>query len=118
MRATGEQWERRAERWLSRRGLQLVERNYTIRGGEIDLVMRDSITLVFVEVKYRQRDDFGSGAEVITTTKQQRVIRAAKHYLSRHPHLIERPCRFDVISIQGGIIPRYDWIQDAFPSDE
>jgi len=114
MRAAGQQWEARAERWLQQRGLKTIERNYCTRLGEIDLIMRDDETVVFVEVKFRKSDNFGSGAEAVTAQKRGRLIRAAQHFLGKHSTLGERPCRFDVISIQDGMIPRYEWIQNAF----
>ena len=118
MRSAGQLWETRAERWLARRGLQTIERNYHTRLGEIDLIMRDADALVFVEVKFRKSNDYGSGAEAVTAQKRQRLIRTAQYFLSQHPSANERPCRFDVISIQDGMIPRYEWIQNAFDANE
>ncbi len=118
MKGQGSAWEQRAERWLQRRGLTGVERNFRVRSGEIDLIMRDGDTLVFVEVRYRTRPHYGSGADSVTVTKQRRLISAAGHYLSRNPAFAERPCRFDVVSIQGGIMPRYQWIKDAFSAND
>ena len=120
MRGIGLDWERRAERYLRRRGLTPVTRNFHCRGGEIDLVMRDGDAVVFVEVKYRRggRSGFGDGADAVTAGKRERIRRAAGLFLARYPELAERPCRFDVISIQGGIIPRYCWINNAFDADE
>ncbi len=101
--------EQVAADYLIRQGLKLVARNFRCRGGEIDLVMRDGATLVFVEVRARARSDFGGAAESITATKQGRIILAARHYLARHP--IDAPCRFDAVLLQAG---RLQWLQAAF----
>lgn len=112
---TGRRWEAVAESFLRREGLKTLERNYRCRLGEIDLVMRDGASLVFVEVRFRQRAGHGSGAETVTWAKQRRIARAAAMYLGRHPRWAARPCRFDVVSI--GITdgsPQTDWIRNAF----
>ncbi len=75
-------------------------RNYTCRGGEIDLVCEHGEALVFVEVRARSRSDFGTPEETVTTLKQRRILRAAEHFLARHK-LSDRICRFDVIAIAG-----------------
>ncbi|MDX1568933.1 MAG: YraN family protein [Xanthomonadales bacterium] len=116
MTGNGRQWERRAANFLRRRGLQPLTRNYRCRFGEIDLVMTDGDTISFVEVRYRSPSRFGSGAESIGSTKRQRLIRAARHFLGRYPQYAERPCRFDVVSISGTVWPRYEWIRNAFES--
>ena len=99
-------------RYLENRGLSLVARNYRCPMGEIDLIMRDEKDLVFVEVRYRRCDDYGSAAESISAAKQTRIITAATHYLQRLP--AEPPCRFDVVAIGGKASYRIEWIKDAF----
>ncbi|MBF0218362.1 MAG: YraN family protein [Gammaproteobacteria bacterium] len=98
--------------YLCQQGLKLLERNYHGRQGEIDLIMEDAGTLVFVEVKYRSRSEFGDAAAFVTVSKQQRLIATANRYLQRY----RQPprCRFDVIAMNGqtGI----DWIRNAFDS--
>ncbi len=106
----GEAAEARALEWLRRRGLEPVARNYRCRGGEIDLVMRDGETLVFVEVRYRSHRGFGTAAESVDARKQQRLRRAASHYLQRLPS--PPPCRFDIVGIDAD--ERIDWIRNAF----
>ena len=116
-RARGQRVEQLAEAWLRSQGLKSVERNYTVRGGEIDLIMNDGDTLVFVEVRYRRDDQHGSGAESINMVKQQRLMKAALHYLQAQYGDREPPCRFDVISASGETttgIPEFDWIRNAF----
>ena len=113
--ARGAAAERLAGAWLRRRGLRPLDVNYRCRVGEIDLVMRDGNTLVFVEVRYRRRDRFGSAAESVNRVKQHRIIRAASRYLQQHPRWANEVCRFDVVSLSGDEgDPEIEWIRDAF----
>jgi putative endonuclease len=104
--------EEAACRYLQAQGLRLIERNYRCRSGEIDLVMDDGDSLVFVEVRYRRHDRYGSGAETVDARKRARIIRCAQYYLQRHPTAQGRPARFDVISLAAG--QDLQWIRDAF----
>jgi putative endonuclease len=114
-RLEGQRWERSAEIFLCRQGLTVVERNYNCRVGEIDLIMYDQSSLVFVEVKYRGNTGFGSGADSVTQQKQLRISRTAAYFLSRNQRLANVPCRFDVISISGRRgSTQTDWIKNAF----
>uniref|UniRef100_UPI00257D23D3 YraN family protein n=1 Tax=Thalassolituus sp. UBA2009 TaxID=1947658 RepID=UPI00257D23D3 len=97
-RTKGAEIEQAAEHFLKRQGLKAVSRNYTIRGGEIDLIMRHGNVLVFVEVRYRANHIHGSGAESITHHKQQRLLKTAQHYLQKHYGAAPPDCRFDVMS--------------------
>lgn len=108
----GQQTEQAACRYLQERGLRLVTRNFRCRSGEIDLVMTDGDSLVFVEVRYRRHDRYGSAAETVDARKQARIIRCAQYYLQRHPGARSRPARFDVISMDAG--QGLHWIPDAF----
>jgi putative endonuclease len=108
--ATGRAAEDLALRFLRARGLDLVERNYRCRGGEIDLVMRDGRHWVFVEVRYRRRQQFGAPQATVDTAKQRRLTLAASHFLVRHG---DAPARFDVVGISGEP-PRIEWIRNAF----
>ena len=83
---------------LERRGYAILARRYRTRFGEIDVVARDGQTLVFVEVKTRDGDHFGGGADAVTTWKQRRVAGMALDYLTRY-RWHDRPCRFDVVAI-------------------
>ncbi len=112
--ATGAAAEAEAARYLESRGLRVAERNFRVRGGEIDLICRDRDAVVFVEVRQRARSDFGGAAASITAAKQSRVIVAARHWLARHPQEAARPCRFDCVLVEAG---RLEWIKDAFPGD-
>lgn len=105
----GREAEDRACALLRRRGLKLVTRNFRCRSGEIDLIMRDADTLVFVEVRLRRNPHFGAGADTVGTRKQARLIAAAQTYLQRSASTA--PCRFDVVSVSANGL---DWIPDAF----
>ncbi len=107
----GAQAERLACTHLERAGLKLVTRNYRCPQGEIDLVMDDRDTLVFVEVRYRRSNAFGTPAETVGPHKQARLRAAAGHYLVKHA--VDRVCRFDVVAISSHE-PRVEWLRDAF----
>jgi putative endonuclease len=110
----GQRAERAAERYLNRRGLRTIARNYRIRAGEIDLVMLDRDELAFVEVRYRSRADFGDGADTVDQRKQRRLALAAQHFLA-HRRLDNVPCRFDVVSVaKTNYALRFEWIRNAF----
>ncbi len=109
--AAGEQL---AADYLQRRGLTLVERNFRVRGGEIDLICRDGRTTVFVEVRLRSRGDFGGAAASITAAKQARLILAARNWLRDHG---ETPCRFDCVLLDGLDPKNIEWLRDAFSAD-
>jgi putative endonuclease len=116
-RQSGAKWEQAAESFLCSHGLKLLQRNFSSRFGEIDLVMEDGESLVFVEVKYRQSSGHGSGAEAVTFYKQDRISRTAAWYLATNPHRAEQFCRFDVISIDPQNSDQgIDWIKAAFYS--
>lgn len=116
-RERGQQWEKAAESFLIRNGLMLLERNFASRFGEIDLIMEDAGTIVFVEVRYRKSTLRGSGAETVTGQKQGRLSRTAGWYLAKNPAKAEQFCRFDVISIDSQQSePCVNWIQNAFYS--
>ena len=116
-RLTGQQAEQYAENYLTARGLRCLQRNYCTRGGELDLVMQDGDSVVFVEVRFRQDQRHGTALETVTAHKQQRVRLAATRFLQEHPALAEQPCRFDVVGIGPDPTGRrvtIQWIQDAF----
>ena len=117
-RLFGESQEKQAANYLRKRGMKIVQRNYYCRLGEIDLIMLDSTQqLVFVEVRFRRRDHFGSAIESIGPSKQRKIRRTASHFLLTHPQFGNLTCRFDVIGISPSMTsdaPRYDWIKSAF----
>lgn len=100
-----------AAEFLVGRGLELLQRNYRCRFGEIDLVLREGRTLVFVEVRYRGSRSFGSAAESITAAKREKLLRAARHYMAAHRQFPS--CRFDAVLLNGDI-PDIEWVMNAF----
>ncbi|MGI4716853.1 MAG: YraN family protein [Janthinobacterium lividum] len=106
--AQGRQWEQAALLYLRRRGLRQVEENFRCKGGEIDLIMQDGDTLVFVEVRQRADMAHGGAAASITPAKIRRLVRAAQVYLLRFP--VTPPCRFDVVAIDGEQVA---WLKNA-----
>src|SRR5271154_1723459 len=96
--ALGKRGEDLACRELEHRGYAIVARRYRRRGGELDIIARDGETIVFVEVKTREDHAFGDASEAVTPWKQRRMTHLATEFLARH-HLVDRPCRFDVVSI-------------------
>ncbi|MEM7251754.1 MAG: YraN family protein [Pseudomonadota bacterium] len=114
-RLDGKLAERRAQQFLERAGLVVVARNYRTRWGELDLVMHEGDTVVFVEVRARAPNSVLSAAESVDWAKQHRLQTTAEHYLARY-HGVDTPaCRFDVIAMTGSPNrPHITWIRDAF----
>lgn len=111
----GDRAEQRAETHLHQKGLRTVTKNFHCKGGEVDLIMRHGNCLVFVEVRYRKRVNFGAGSDTIDYRKQQKVITAARSYLQKHKLTDQQACRFDVVSLSGDLDrPNIDWIENAF----
>ena len=106
--------EERAEVYLQQQGLRSWIKNYRCKTGEIDLIMREGDTLVFVEVRLRTNKFFSSAAESVNYAKQQKLLRTAQRFLQERQLLDKHPCRFDIIAINhqhnGGI----EWIRNAF----
>lgn len=114
-KSCGNQYEAFARRYLESAGLFFVAANVACRTGEIDLIMRDQQTWVFVEVRYRRTARFGGAAESVTRQKQQRLLRAASFWLAaRHASFDTSSCRFDVFAITGSQI---EWLRDAFNAE-
>ena len=91
--------EKRSEKFLKRKGLETLTRNFYCKTGEIDLVMVDSDgTLVFVEVKTRANEDFSPSESAVTKAKKNRMLRAARYFLAAND-IKDRPYRFDVVTI-------------------
>jgi putative endonuclease len=91
--------EKRCEKFLKRKGLKTLTRNFSCKTGEIDLVMVDKDgTLVFVEVKTRASEDFSPSESAITSAKQTRMLRTARYFLATN-NIENRPFRFDVVTI-------------------
>jgi len=109
-KARGKLGEIRAEQFLAEKGYEILARNAADQGSEIDLVVRDGQTIVFVEVKMRS-GGFSLGREAVTPAKQRRICKGALHYMMKNG-LMNRQARFDVIEIQDG---RATHIENAFP---
>lgn len=112
-RQRGQHYEQMAADYLCRQGLTLIEKNFTCRQGELDLIMKDRSTLVFVEVKYRNNQYHGHAAESVTPFKMQKLIKAANLWMMKQGKPIDSTLfRFDVVAIhqQGHHI---DWIKNA-----
>lgn len=108
----GSRAEKRAENHLIQQGLILIERNFRARTGEIDLIMRDQASVVFVEVRQRTHQRFGGALESVDNHKQRKLLATAAIYLQKWgAHL--PPCRFDVVLIEGEE-EKLSWIRDAF----
>ncbi|QTF10917.1 YraN family protein [Brenneria izadpanahii] len=111
-RTTGADYEQRARRYLEDAGLTFAAANVALRGGELDLIMRDRQTWVFVEVRYRKNADFGDAAASVTRRKQQRLLHAAAVWLAQRGSGFDTAdCRFDVVAITGDQIT---WLPNAF----
>ena len=110
-RKIGAQYEQAVGYYLEQQGYVILEFNYRCRLGEIDIIAKNGIELVFVEVKYRRTLEKGDPAEAVHLLKQRKIRNAAKGYLYRHRLGEDIPCRFDVVAILGEEIRL---IKDAF----
>ncbi|MDR2017020.1 MAG: YraN family protein [Burkholderiales bacterium] len=106
----GREAEALAATFLAQQGLVVVARNVRNRYGEIDLIARDGAILVFVEVRLRGSQTFGGAVASISTQKQQRLWRAAQHYLAELGQ--EPPCRFDAIFLEALDAGKLHWQRD------
>lgn len=117
----GEDAEDYADNYLRQRGLQVLQRNYRCRFGEIDLIAKDGDMLVFVEVRLRNNRRFGSGADSIDAGKRRRLSTTANLYLAEHCSHSPPPCRFDVVSLSTdldrGTGYSVEWLKNAFSSE-
>jgi putative endonuclease len=112
----GQEAEALACDFLIGQGLELLERNYRRRLGELDLVLRDRDTLVIVEVRTRTRSDYGGAAASVDGWKRRRLVRAAQQLLQQRRELARLAARFDVVVVHGTgtETPRVEWIRHAF----
>jgi putative endonuclease len=116
MRTKGNVAEKVATDYLIQQGLTLVTHNFHSRQGEIDMIMMDNNTVVFVEVKYRQQSAYGHANEMVSITKQQKIRHTASFYLQQQQlNVYNTPCRFDVVAIEGNLLnPQIQWLKNAF----
>lgn len=111
----GKQKEIEAERFLTDRGISILDRNYQCRQGEIDLVAFHKNTLVFVEVKYRRTNVSGRPEDAVSQNKQMKICRVCDYYRMTHPFFHSKNVRFDVVAIDEHEIR---WYQNAFSYQE
>lgn len=107
----GEESERLAQSFLEKKGLELVEKNYRCRYGEIDLIMRNKQCLVFIEVRYRKTNLYGNAAQSITPSKIKKITHTAHHFLNEQSSYAHLSKRFDFVGITG---EQLEWIENAF----
>ncbi len=113
-RAVGMAFEEKAILYLKEKGYEILDRNFTCRQGELDIVARDQDILAFVEVKYRKNARAGEPEEGVTGRKRARLLKAARYYLYCKEYPVETPCRFDVVAICGEELRHY---RDAFDAE-
>ncbi len=115
---TGRWAETETEKFLRANGLKFLVRNFRCRRGEIDLIMADSDILVFVEVRFRRSQRFGSGLESVTASKRRRLFAAAGFFLAQGVTHPANRCRFDVVSVtRRNYRPEFQWVRNAFTQD-
>jgi len=110
-RETGTVYEAEAADYLIKNGVSILDQNYRIRSGEIDLIGRDGEYLVFFEVKYRRNNQMGEPLLAVTSRKQEQIRKVAKYYLYSHHYRTDVPVRFDCIGIMKDQI---DWVKNCF----
>lgn len=113
---SGQAGEDLALEHLRAQGLRLLARNWRCRAGELDLVMLDGDTVVFVEVRCRRHLAWGGALASVDARKQQKLVRAAQLYLLKEKRWSAHPCRFDVVALEGSGRQTPDWIRNAFDS--
>lgn len=109
--STGDKAEEFALTHLKKHQLTLVQQNYRCKVGEIDLVMKDGDTLVFVEVRYRKNAQYGSALDSVNLSKQGKITKAAQYFLQKKHYPSDQNARFDVVGITGN---ETQWIKNAF----
>ncbi len=102
-----------ALQFLKKQGLKLVCQNYHCRKGEIDLIMQHKNSLVFIEVRYRRSEAYGTALESVDWRKQQKIIMTAQHYLQQLGQELPE-CRFDVVTLRDNPIEPISWLKNAF----
>ena len=113
-RGTGRLGEEAVCAWLTQRGAEILCRNFTVRGGEIDIIARQGECLLFVEVKTRRPDTLISGAAAVDAKKQRCIIRTAEQYLLKNPCDLQP--RFDVaeVAYSGSLVRHIEYLENAF----
>lgn len=107
--------EEEACRFLKKQKLKILDRNYSVHGGEIDIIAKDKNCVIFVEVKTRSDSNYAQPWENVRYKKRKNLKTAARHYIQERK-LLGREFRFDVVSIvlNDAMKPEIEWIRDAF----
>ena len=115
---SGKDAELHALDYLQQQGLRLLAQNWLCKRGELDLVMLDGDTVVFVEVRYRQHAQWGGALASIDERKRQKLVLAAQFFLQKEHRWADRPCRFDVVAMESTPSGTADltWLKNAFDS--
>ena len=111
-RAVGAAVEEKVAAFLEKQGVQIIERNYRNRSGEIDIIGRHEGYLVFFEVKYRKNVQKGYPEEAVSMGKQRQICKVSDFYRCVHKLPLSTAIRYDVVSVVNGEIK---WIKNAFP---
>ncbi len=99
-RKVGTEYEDMAAAYLEKQGYRIIERNFTCRTGEIDIIAEEKGFICFIEVKYRTRRGQGSALEAVTPLKMRKISRTAAYWMLRHQIPENAKCRFDVVGIE------------------
>lgn len=111
----GNYWESYAENYLCQQGLTKVTSNFRAKVGEIDLIMKDQGTTVFIEVKFRKSPLFGGAISAVSISKQQKITKTAAIFLQQQGlNAYNTDCRFDIVAIEGENNPEIIWLKNAF----
>lgn len=114
----GQRAEQKACDFLLAKGLSLLQKNFSCYYGEIDLIMKDQDHIVFIEVRYRHRSDYGHALESINFSKRKKIIKAATYFLQKKVALYAVTSRFDIVTIQHQAQQvTINWIKNAFDAD-
>lgn len=107
--------------YLKRRGYEILQRNYSVKGSEIDIIAKKDDEIHFVEVKTRRQDYYGTPAEAVDYRKQRSIIHGAKYYLMRNPEYFDMICSFDVaeVYIKKGFFfnVKINYIENAYETE-
>ena len=112
----GDYTEDIAKQYLINNKLKILTQNFHCRYGEIDLIAKSENTIVFIEVKYRSKNQFGGAIAAVSAMKQQKIRATAQFFLQQQRlNEYNTDCRFDVIAIDGCIsTPEITWLPNAF----
>jgi len=113
---TGKLTEKLAADYLVLQNLTLIEQNFHSKYGEIDIIMKEAETYLFIEVKYRKNNNYGGGLMAVSYKKQEKIRLCAKFYLQQKQlNEYNTPCRFDIVILEGDIQkPKINWLKNAF----